>query len=61
MKIGPREELTFLFWTFPQVVSFSAMQPPKYRCKMPACDGDDFQFDDFLEVREWGQNENDKN
>ena len=26
------------------------MQPPQYRCKMTACDGDDFKFDDFPEV-----------
>merc|ERR1712212_566035 len=31
------------------VASFSVMQPPQYRCKMTACDGDDFQFDDYLE------------
>ena len=26
------------------------MQPPQYRCKMTACDGDDFKFDDYPEV-----------
>jgi len=25
------------------------MQPPQYRCKMTACDGDDFKFDDYPE------------
>ena len=54
-EFGPWQKTNSILLWFPAIISgmnvivssFSVLPPVAFRCNIPQCDGDDFQFDDY--------------